>query len=226
MATLPEHLSKVPVGRDRISREVVESHQRDRILDAAIVVFAKRGYRGTTIDNIVAAAKIGVGSFYALFDGKEGCFLQAYDRIVETAWERIEAAVPAERPWQEQAAAALGALLEAVAADPRGARVTIVEAQTAGLAALARYEETLTRIAPLLRRGREASPLAEELPATLEDATVAGVAWLLHQRLVMGELDDIEGLLPALVEIVVEPYLDRDLSRSPEPGASISRSTD
>lgn len=224
MASLPEHLMPMPAGRHPLPREVMEAHQRDRVLDAATEVFAKRGYQATTIDHIVAAAKIGVGSFYSLFDGKQDCFLQAYDRIVAAAWDRIEAALPAARPWSEQAAAALRGLLESIAADPHGARVAIVEVQTAGSAALTRYQETLARIARLLRKGRAVSPVAGELPATLENATVAGVTWLLHQRIVVGEVEGIESLLPELLEIVVEPYLGDDLSRSPAAGRTASPS--
>lgn len=216
MVSLPEQLSSAPVGRDRLSRQVLEAHQRDRVLDAAIGVFAKRGYQATTIDHIVAAAKIGVGSFYSLFEGKQDCFLQAYERIVAAAWERIGEALPAERPWPEQAAAVLRGLLESIAADPLAARLALVEVQTAGPAALTRYDETLARAEALLRRGRQSSPLAAELPATLEDSTVAGVTWLLHQRIVSGEIEGIEALLPELLEIVVEPYLGDDLG-SPAP---------
>jgi len=83
-----------PVGRTKLPREVMKSHRRERVLDAATEVFAKRGYPATTVDRIVAAGKVGVGSFYAHFDGKEDCFLAVYDRIVADARERISAAIP------------------------------------------------------------------------------------------------------------------------------------
>lgn len=210
MATLPSHLQSLPVGRDPLSREVMEAHQRERVLDAATEVFAKRGYQGTTVDHIVSAAQVGVGSFYNLFDGKEDCFIQVYDRVVADARERIAAAIPAEAAWVEQVLAALQALLELTAEQPFQARIALAEVQTAGPTALARYEETLDSVIPLLRRGRAFSPLAAELPPTLEEATVGGIAWLLHQRLVMGEVKGIEALLPELVEIAVEPYVGED----------------
>ena len=77
---------------------------------------------------------------------------------------------------------------------------------------------------PLLRRGRELSPRAATLPATLEEATLGGVAWLLHQRLVvMGEVEEIEALYPELVEIVIGPYLGEErateLAAAPAPRA-------
>lgn len=195
------------VGREPLSREVMEAHQRDRVLDAVIGVFAKRGYQSTTVDHIVAAAKIGFGSFYELFEGKEDCFLQLYDRILADARERIAAEISPEAPWPELVCAALRALLELIAAEPLRARVVLAEAQTAGDRSFARHEALLDEVALLLRPGRALSPRPEELPPTLEEAIVGGVAWLLHQRLVMGELEGIEELFPELALIALEPYV-------------------
>jgi AcrR family transcriptional regulator len=210
MASLPEHLSKAPAGRHQIPREVIASHQRDRVLDAAIEVFAKRGYQGTTIDHIVAASRTGVGSFYALFDGKLDCLLQAYDRTLGEARAEIAAAIPPDAAWPEQVCAALGSLLAWIAASPFPARLALVEIQTAGPTVLPRYEEALDGFTAPLRRGRDLSPHADELPQTLEAAIVGGVAWLLQQRIVMGEIEGIEALFPELAEIVIEPYLGED----------------
>jgi AcrR family transcriptional regulator len=209
MASLPEFLSKVPVGREPLSREVIESHQRERIVEVAIEVFAKRGYRATTIDHITAAAQIGIGSFYALFEGKEECFLAAYDRIVAEAREAIAAAVPAETPWPEASAIGLRTLLELVAAHPHHARVVLVEAQTAGPAALDVYEGTLDELVPALAKGRKHSPFGE-LPPTLEFATLTGFAWFLQQRIVLGELEGLGAALPEVLEIVLAPYVGAD----------------
>jgi AcrR family transcriptional regulator len=207
MGTLPDHLQPAPVGRDRLPREVLTEHQRERVLGAAAEVFAKRGYQGTTVDHIVAAAKIGVGSFYALFDNKEQCFLAAYDGIVARGRERIAAALPADGAWPEQLAAVLRTLLELIEADPFSARIALVEVQTAGPTALSQHERNLDEAAELLRVGRDHSPFPDELPGTLEFATVGGLTWFLQQRIAKGETADATKLLPEVLEIVAEPYL-------------------
>ncbi|MGN6258890.1 MAG: TetR/AcrR family transcriptional regulator [Solirubrobacterales bacterium] len=207
MADLPPHLSKNPVGRERISPYVVDEHQRERILDAAIEVFAKRGYPNTTIDNILAAAKMGWGRFYAYFEDKETCFAQAFDRVVECSRERVAEAIPDGAPWEDQAVAALREVLEIIAEEPRAARLVLVEAQTAGPEAVARYEALLESLTPVLRSARGLSREGAELPESFEDASIAGVAWLLHQRIVAADLGDVDELLPDLVGILVEPYL-------------------
>jgi AcrR family transcriptional regulator len=207
MATLPPHLAKKPIGRERVSPYVVDEHQRERILDAAIAVFAKRGYANTTIDNLIAAAKMGWGRFYAYFEDKESCFAEAFDRVVQRSRGRIASAIPDDAPWEEQAVDALRALLGVVAEEPHAARLVLVEAQTAGPESLARYEALVESLTPLLRQARGSSKVGAELPESFEDASIAGVAWLLHQRIVAGDLDQVEELLPDLVGILIEPYL-------------------
>jgi AcrR family transcriptional regulator len=207
MAALPEHLQQVEVGRRPLDREVYLDHQREHILDAAIEVFAKRGYRATTVDHVVAAARIGVGTFYGLFGGKEECFLAAYERAVADFQTAIAVEVPAGEPFSVQAASALHALLTQIAAEPLAARLVLVEVQTAGPGALAQYQETIDTFIPELARAREESPFADELPSRLEEAVIGGLLWYLQQRLQQSELKDPEAHFADVLEIVLEPYL-------------------
>lgn len=207
MAALPEHLQPIAVGRRPLEREVYLDHQRDHVLAAATEVFAKRGYRATTVDHIVDAARIGVGTFYGLFGGKEECFLAAYERVLGEFQEAILAELPAEAPFPEQACSALHTLLVQIAANPLRARLALVEVQTAGPKALARYQQTIDTLIPELARAREESPVAAELPSRLEEAVIGGLLWYLQQRLLQSELKDPEAHLADVLEIVLEPYL-------------------
>lgn len=203
----------VEVGREPLSREVMERHQRDRVLPGALEVFAKRGYPATTVDHIVAAAKVSVGSFYSLFDGKEECFLAVLDRAIADAKEELASSLPADASQPDRVLAALVALLRLIAADPLRARVVLVEAQTAGPAALARYQAAIDQAVPELYGCRGASPIGSELPDTLELATIGGLLWFLQQRIVLGEAATVPGLLPEVAEIVIEPYLGREQTK-------------
>lgn len=207
MASLPEHLRQSPVGRARLPREVLAEHQRDRIVRAATEVFAERGYRGATVDHIVAAARVGVGSFYERFDNKGACFLAAYDGIVAAARERIGAALAPEGTWGERLVAGLRALLAAIEAGPAAARVALVEVHTAGPTALEHHRRNLDDAAAALRAGRAEGGVAADLPQTLEFATIGGLSWYLQQRIAAGEAGRASALLPDVLEIVSEPYL-------------------
>ncbi len=205
MAPLPAHLSPASGVRRRLGREVVSDYQRRRILTAATEVFAAQGYREASVEDIVAAAHVGVGSFYAHFAGKEDCLLRSYEEAVAAWRQRIAGAVPDGAPWGEQALAVLRALLELLAAEPATARLLLLEAQTAGGEALALHERTLESLRPLLARGRGLGAAADDPPESHELATIGGLAWLLGERL--EESAAVGGLLPELVEIVVLPYL-------------------
>jgi AcrR family transcriptional regulator len=210
MVSLPEHLAKGRVGHERLSRDVIEEQQRSRILDAATEIFAKRGYTSTTVDHIVSAARIGVGTFYSHFAGKEDCFLQAYERTLAVGREGVVERLPSGADWPQLACSVLFTVLESIAAEPLRARLILVEAQTAGDAALDRYEETIDELVPVLRGGREHSPFAEDLPESLEVAILGGLLWFLQQRVVLGELDGLEQRLPEVANIVLEPYLGKE----------------
>lgn len=207
MAGAPDELVAVATGRHGLPADVVAAHQRERLLNATIELVAKRGYRGTSIDHIVKAARVGHVAFYDLFDGKEDCFLAAFDRLVEETSAALDAAVSSEMEWAEQICSALGALLDLIAADPGRARVGLVEVQAAGRSAYARYENAIDRAVPKLREGRAQSTEAATLSETLEEAILGGIAWILHQRLVQGEIEKVGELLGETVQIALSPYL-------------------
>jgi AcrR family transcriptional regulator len=207
MARAPDEVPLVPLGRHGLGPDVVAAHQRERLFNATVDLVAKRGYRNTSVDHIVKSARVGYVAFYDLFDGKEDCFLAAFDRIVEETAEALAEAAAAEEEWPQQMAAGLARALDLVVADPKRARVGLVEVQAAGPAAYARYEEALDRAAPKLREGRELSEEAAQLSETLEEAILGGVVWLVHQRLVKGELADGRELLEQSIQIALSPYL-------------------
>jgi AcrR family transcriptional regulator len=211
---LPDALRPVSdVGRHPLSREIVEGHQRDRVLAVAIDVFAERGYRGTNVRHIVSAAKIGSPTFQSLFGDKQGCFLLAYDRIVAAARVRIQAAVEPGESWRERVRDTMRALLELIEESPLEAQLVLVEAQTAGDLVLEHYQANLEEIAGLVRQGRVQSDFGAELPDTLDFAVVGGLFWFLQQRIAQGEAARATALLPEVMEIVATPYLGQEATR-------------
>jgi AcrR family transcriptional regulator len=204
--SLPRQLRKNPVSARTLPTGTREQLRRERVVEAAIEVFAKRGYIGTTVDHVVAAAGIGVGSFYELFGGREDCFLQVYEAIVREIEERLRLALePMEDP-PAKVCVGLQVLLEALRTDRRRGRIALIEVQTAGPEALARHQKNLDAAVPLLLQCRTRSPYRDQLPSTLEHGITGGVAWLAHQRLAMAEKSSLDDLYPELVDIVLGPY--------------------
>jgi AcrR family transcriptional regulator len=180
--------------------------QRERILDAVEALVGKRGCGGTSIEAIVKAAGVSSVTFYDHFEDKEACFVAAFDRAVVETGTILRQAGEGERDWLGRVRAALRALLEAVEAQPARAQLCLLEAQAGGPVLRRRYEATLDASAQQLRRGRLLETAPRSLPDTVEEAAVGGIAWLIGQRIEAGATDEIEALLPELVEIALAPY--------------------
>jgi len=200
-------------GQHRLSREFITQHQRARIIAALAEETAAQGYRAVTVADVVRRAGIARNTFYDNFSSKEDCFLATQDFAVEEALRRVVEAATKVDSWQARVDAGLAAFLHYVTSEPALARTCIVEALSAGPAALARYEESLQAFIPLFRIGRKVSPHGEDLPETLEETIIGGVFWIIYQRIILGETEEIEQLLPELVEFALTPYVGAEAAR-------------
>jgi AcrR family transcriptional regulator len=200
-------------GQHRLSREFIAQHQRARIIAALAEETAAQGYRAVTVADIVRRAGIARNTFYDNFSSKEDCFLATQDFAVEEALRRVVEAATKVDSWQARVDAGLAAFLHYVASEPALARTCIVEALSAGPAALERYEESVQSFIPLFRIGRKVSPHGKELPDTLEETIIGGVFWIIYQRIIGGETEEIEQLLPELDEFALTPYIGAKAAR-------------
>lgn len=201
--------SKPSPGRgEDAAGDALPAPQRERILDAAERLIAERGCAGTSIEALVKEAGVSSVTFYEFFDGKEECFVAAFDRAVEAgAEELVQIAGAVELSWPEQIATGLRVAIELTIAESERARLCLVEAQTGGPQLSVHFEAALDRVAAKLREGRAVATAPPDLPATHEEATAGALAWLLRERLETGDVEGLEALYPQLVDIALAPYL-------------------
>lgn len=64
---------------ERLSRAEAKARTRKRLLDAAVEVFAHKGFAGASVDEIAERAGYTVGALYSNFAGKEELFLSLLD---------------------------------------------------------------------------------------------------------------------------------------------------
>jgi AcrR family transcriptional regulator len=202
-ATSGTKASAVPV-RPALSREFVAVHKRRRIMDAIAELTAEQGYDATKIGDIVRRAGVARKTLYDNFEGKEEVFLTAFDTAVDEALERIEAdCAEVEGDWEERVQAGLAAFLRYVAENPALARMCMIEALSATQAATERYEAAMQRFVELTKR---AVPQDDQLPETIEESLVGGVAWIVYQQIRRQEAEQAEDLLPELSEFMLAPF--------------------
>lgn len=202
-----------PPGRQPLSKEFIAQHQRARIIGALAEEIAIRGYHAVTVADIVGRAGIARNTFYDNFSSKEDCFLAAQQYACDTALGRVVAAASEVESWPARVRKGLAAFLHYVASEPALARTCMVEALSAGPAAVERYEASVQAFVPLFRVGRTVSRHGDQLPDTLEETTIGGIFWVINQRIIDGETERIEELLPELAEFALTPYLGAEAAK-------------
>jgi AcrR family transcriptional regulator len=201
---------RLPPGRHGLPRAFVAENQRERLLNGMVEAVAEHGYNAATIGAIAEAAKISRRTFYEYFEGKEDCFLAAYEMIdAHVRGSMLTAGDPAE-PWPEQVRERLAALLDALSRDKAVARFYLTEPLAAGGEVAARYRDAMQLLAETIR---PESPLSEMDVEVRDQALMGGIATLIARRLNAGAADRLPELLPDLVELALTPYLGRDEAR-------------
>jgi AcrR family transcriptional regulator len=201
---------RLPPGRHGLPRAFVAENQRERLLNGVVEAVAEHGYNATTIGQITAAAKISRRTFYEYFEGKQECFLAAYELIEAHVVDSMLAAPGAAEPWPERVRARLAALLEALARDAAVSRCFLVEPLAAGGEVAARYREAMALVAETLRP--EPPPAGLDMEVR-DQALIGGVATLIVRRLNAGAAERLPELLPDLVELALAPYAGRAEAR-------------
>jgi AcrR family transcriptional regulator len=200
-------LGPLPGGHHGLSREQIVESQRERLLAAIAHEVAARGYRATTITEIVKFASVSTRDFYELFDGKEDCFLAAFDAVRDHVSELISTAAATESDWPHQVTAGLRAALGFFAAEPDLARLCLIESIRATPEIAIRFREAVLAGVPALARGRDQLADPDSLLPEAESSIIGGAVSLVTRSIAAGETEKLPELLPDLVDFILSPYL-------------------
>ena len=135
---------------------------------------AHKGYRETTVADVVRIARTSRRSFYEQFEDRDACYLALFDAVNDVLMAAVAAAVKPQEPWERQVDQALGAYLEAVAAQPALSRSFVRELPALGKAGSDRQSAVVERfgsqLVGLVERGRRERTGLEAGPLTLDMA--------------------------------------------------------
>jgi AcrR family transcriptional regulator len=95
-----------------------ETSFRERLIQAMADSVRDRGFRETTIADVVRLARTSRRTFYAEFASREECYAAMLERMNEALRERIAAAVDLAAPWQAQVRQAVLAYVDKSASEP------------------------------------------------------------------------------------------------------------
>jgi AcrR family transcriptional regulator len=156
-------------GQER-SRE-----RQRRILDAALAVFSRRGYRETSVEEVAEAAETSKGGLYFHFPGKQVLFRALLDVSAKRLRDRVEAAIALEGDPIARADAALLTVLRTFAEHRTMARLFMIEALGAGSEFSDRLLEVHDEFIGVIKGHLDDAVTAGAVPAV--DTELASRAW-------------------------------------------------
>lgn len=182
---------------------------KDRILDAALSIFANKGYHDTRLDEIVAESQTSKGAIYFHFPNKERLFLALVDQFADLLERRVTEAIEGSPPGMVRVQVALEATLEAFSKYRRPAKILLVQAVGLGTTFETKRLEINERFAQLIETYlQEAVEVGDIEPV---DTEVVSHAWMgaiynvIIRWVYTGEPDSeriLQGLLPLLLKSV------------------------
>jgi TetR/AcrR family transcriptional regulator, fatty acid metabolism regulator protein len=151
------------------------TERRERILEAALAVFARRGYRDAAMDDIAGESETSKGGVYFHFPNKQSLFLSLLDRMAGLLMRRAEDAIASEPDPLAKMDAALLVVLRTFGSHRSLARLFLVEALGAGREFNEKMLAIHREFAGLITRHLD-DAVAAGFIAPL-DTRLAGMAW-------------------------------------------------
>jgi AcrR family transcriptional regulator len=131
-------------------RASVDDAFRHRLLDGLAVSIGERGYRDTTVADIVRHARTSKRTFYEQFASKEECLIELLRTNNEVLIANIQAAVDPEAQWQDQIRQAAEAYVDHIGSRPAITLSWIREAPALGAAARPLHRLAMEQLTDML----------------------------------------------------------------------------
>jgi TetR/AcrR family fatty acid metabolism transcriptional regulator len=183
--------------------------KRERILDAAVRVFARKGFHATRVSEVAKAAGVADGTIYLYFESKDHLLISLFEHRVE----RLLAYLETELPRAPSASHRLQRIIELQLGLLEGERdlaevVTVILRQSTKLMkeyAAPKFNAYLDVIAGVIAEGQAAGELRDDVSPHLAARAVFGALDGITMTWALGKAEH-GGLLRAsgqLVEIVL-----------------------
>jgi AcrR family transcriptional regulator len=131
-------------------RASVDDAFRHRLLDGLAASIGERGYRDTTVADIVRHARTSKRTFYEQFASKEECLIELLRTNNDNLIANIQAAVDPEAQWQDQIRQAAEAYVGHIASRPAITLSWIREAPALGAAARPLHRLAMEQLTDML----------------------------------------------------------------------------
>jgi AcrR family transcriptional regulator len=131
-------------------RASIDDAFRHRVLDGLAASIGERGYRDTTVADIVRHARTSKRTFYEQFASKEECLIELLRKNNEDLIANIQAAVVPEAQWQDQIRQAAEAYVDHIGSRPAITLSWIREAPALGAVARPLHRLAMEQLTDML----------------------------------------------------------------------------
>ena len=149
---------------------------RNRILDAAINVFAQKGYHDAKVDDIVDESGTSKGSVYFHFPNKERIFLSVIDEFADILEERLTEDVGGSSGSIYKVDSALRGMLDTFGRYRQLAKIFLVQAVGLGAAFEEKRMEIEERFVRIIQQNLDDAIADGDIPPI--DTEVAALCWM------------------------------------------------
>jgi AcrR family transcriptional regulator len=216
----------LPPGEHNLPRGFVEHNQRERIFDAIANLTASRGYQALSLEDVAAEAAVSLQTFYSHFESKEEAFEAAYEVGHARALGVCAEAFADAQTWVQGVHAAVGALMQFLAAEPSYAHLACVDIVVAFPRLTERVEAARSTYGGLLasRLARyNGSARMHRASSITGEAIVGGVFELLHDYVARGLTERLPELADHVTYIALTPFLGSQAAAAAVTGAQRTR---
>lgn len=190
-------------------------NKRERILHAAVRVFAKKGFHATRVSEIAAAAGVADGTIYLYFKSKDELLVALFEDRVDRLLRFLEKELPLRESAQEKLRRIIELQLQLLEGERDLAEViTVILRQSTKLMkehAVAKFTAYLDAIARVVAGGQAAGELRDDVSPHLAARALFGALDGITMTWALGKADR-GGLLRAsgqLAEIVLRGLAPR-----------------
>lgn len=100
--------------------------KRTAMMQAAVHVFAEKGYHSATVRDVVQAADVAIGTFYFYFPDKETLFVHLYEETADFLLQTIGQAMAGRLTLSQQVYAGLSAYMNIAVYEPAVVQLLLV----------------------------------------------------------------------------------------------------
>ncbi len=200
----------VPRGRHAPPLEVRLGVQRERLLSAASVVFARDGYATASAEAIAREAGMSKATFYEHFSNKEDCILALFDQASDGVRGAMAAAAETAGrfdSYEARVRSGLRAFLTILTAYPAQAQTLLVEIIGAGPRANQRRDDTFDAFASYIYEDNALHAPGYGAPtfASRDDAfaVIGAIGELVSRQLRTGEPEKATDLEDVMTRVLL-----------------------